>query len=132
MLEAMVIACCVGRPADVLYDLFWSPEAFPRWASGLSDASLAREGDDWIAEGPEGPVRIRFTPRNAYGVMDHRIELGDGRVVHVPMRIVPNGEGSLVTVTLFRNPWMDDATMARDEAWIRKDLAALKALAESS
>lgn len=76
-------------------------------------------------------MRIRFTGRNEFGVMDHAVDLGGGRVVHVPLRIVANGEGCEVLLTLFRQPEMDDAKYAADEAWVRRDLAALKRLAEA-
>jgi hypothetical protein len=36
-------------------------------------------------------VRIGFTGRNAFGVMDHHVDAGHGPEIHVPMRVVPNG-----------------------------------------
>ena len=132
MLEAKVVTCQVGLPAPDLYEMLWRPECFPLWASGLADASLRRDGEAWLAQGPEGPVRITFTDRNAFGVMDHGVDLGGGRVVRVPLRIVANGAGSEVMLTLFRQPGVSAEKFAADEAWIRRDLAALKALAEES
>ncbi|MGY2051432.1 polyketide cyclase [Methylobacterium sp. JK268] len=132
MLDAKVVTCAVRREARALYDMLWHPESFPRWASGLSGGGLASDGEVWRAMGPEGPVTIRFTPRNDLGVMDHWVDLGDGRVVFVPLRIVPNQEGSEVMLTLFRLPDMSPERFAADEAWVRRDLAALKALAEGA
>lgn len=63
--------------------------------------------------------------------MDRRVDLADGSTVFVPMRIVPNDEGSEVMLTLFRPPGMDDAKFAGDQDWVRRDLAALKAIAEA-
>ena len=102
------------------------------WASGLSHGPMEPDGAGWRAQGPEGPIRITFTPQNSFGVMDHWVDLGGGRVVYVPLRIVANEEGSEVVLTLFRQPGMSDGTFAADEAWIRRDLAKLKALAESA
>lgn len=132
MLEAKVIACSVRRTARELYEMFWTPESFPKWASGLSDASLERDEIGWRAQGPEGPIRIRFSERNRFGVMDHWVDLADGRIVYVPMRVIANGDGSEVMLTLFRQPGMTDEKLAEDEAWIRGDLAVLKALAEGA
>ncbi|MEX2641976.1 MAG: hypothetical protein WD270_00880 [Acetobacterales bacterium] len=130
MLECRTISVSVARDWRDLYERIRRPEAFPEWASGLADASLARTGDGWTAQGPEGPVRIVFTPRNDYGVMDHGVHLPGGRVVQVPMRVVRNGEGAEVMLTQFRQPGMGDETFERDAEWIRRDLDALKALAE--
>ena len=71
--------------------------------------------------GPQGPVRIRFTEHNAFGVMDHRVDLGTGPEVHVPMRVVPNGAGAEVLVTLLRRPGMSDEAFAADAAWVQRD-----------
>ncbi|MDO7837446.1 hypothetical protein Q4610_20590, partial [Sphingobium sp. HBC34] len=96
-------------------------------ASGLAESDLRQQGDDWLADGPEGPVTIRFTPHNDYGVMDHFVDTGDGREVHVPLRVIRNGDGAEVMLTLFRQPGMDDEMFARDAKWITRDLRALKA-----
>ena len=130
MLHAKTLSVSIARPWHDVYEAFWRPEAFPGWASGLSDASLRQDGEAWTAQGPEGPIRIRFTGHNAFGVMDHGVDLGDGRVVEVPLRVIANGEGCEVLLTLFRQPEMTDEKYAQDEAWVRRDLAALKALAE--
>ena len=46
----------------------------------------------------------------------------------MPLRVVANGDGAEVTLTLFRAPGMDDATFARDQGMVEKDLAKLKKL----
>ena len=132
MLEAKVIACSVRRSARELYEMLWTPGSFPKWASGLSDASLERDGIGWRSQGPEGPIRLTFSEHNSVGVMDHWVDLGDGHVVYVPMRIIANGDGSEVMLTLFRQPGMSDGKLAEDEAWIRRDLGVLKEFAESA
>ncbi|NNM71157.1 polyketide cyclase [Enterovirga sp. DB1703] len=115
-----------------LYERLWRPEAFPEWASGLSEAGLEQDGEVWRARGPEGPVTIRFTGHNPFGIMDHWVELGGGREVYVPLRVIRNGEGCLVTLTLFRWPEMSEDSFAADAAWIERDLQTLKKLAEES
>jgi len=130
MLHAKTIGISIARPWREVYEAFWRPEAFPGWASGLSNASLRQDGETWMAQGPEGPIRIRFTGHNAFGVMDHSVDLGDGRIVEVPLRVIANAEGCEVLLTLFRQPQMSDEKYAQDEAWVLRDLAALKTLAE--
>jgi hypothetical protein len=116
---------------QALYERFWRPESFPLWASGLSDSGLEQAGEVWRAQGPEGPVTIRFTPHNPFGVMDHWVDLGAGREIYMPLRVIGNGDGCLVTLTLFRQPEMTDETFAADAAWVARDLQTLKGLAES-
>jgi hypothetical protein len=130
MLHAKTISVSIARDWRELYEAIWRPETFPRWASGLSNSPLESDGDEWRAQGVEGSIRIRFTPHNEHGVMDHWVDLGGGRMVFVPLRVIANGDGAEVLLTLFRQPDMSDAKFAEDEAWVRRDLLALKALAE--
>ncbi len=132
MLEAKPISVAIRCDWRELYERFWRPEAFPLWASGLARAGLMREGGVWRAQGPEGAITIRFTPQNPFGVMDHWVDLGGGRGVYVPLRVIANGEGCLITLTLFRQPEMSEAKYAEDASWIERDLRALKGLAEAS
>ena len=131
LLQARTYSVSIDRDWRELYEMIWHPEFFSRWASGLSDSPLRQDGDAWTADGPEGPVRIRFTPHNDYGVMDHFVDPGDGAVVHVPLRVVPNGRGAEVMLTLYRQPGMSDETFASDAKWIARDLARLKSVALS-
>lgn len=130
MLPATTLSVSIDCHWQALYDRIWRPDVFPKWASGLSESDLHEESGTWVATGPEGPVRIRFTEHNDYGVMDHFVELGDGNEVHIPLRVIRNGGGAEVLLTLYRQPDMDDARFAADAEWIKRDLAALKKLIE--
>ncbi len=74
---------------------------------------------------------VRFTPHNEFGVMDQFVETGDGREVHVPLRVIENGDGAEVMLTLFRRPGMSDEDFARDAKWITRDLRALRDYAKA-
>lgn len=128
MLESKTISISIDRNWQEIYEAVWRPEDFPKWASGLSKSRLVREGDAWKAEGPEGVVWITFTGHNAFGVMDHSVRLANGAEIYVPLRIIRNGTGAEVLLTLFRQPGMSDAKLAADAEWIARDLQALKAL----
>ncbi len=132
MLASRTISISIGREWRAAYEAVWRPEDFPKWASGLSAAPLTpTEGGWWRTEGPAGPIRIRFTGHNAFGIMDHHVDTGSGAEIYVPMRIVANGEGAEVLFTLFRQPGMSDEMFARDAEWVARDLAGLKALLEA-
>lgn len=131
MNRSETVSVTVQCDAVALYEMFWRPESFASWASGLSQAGL-RPGADgrWQAEGPSGPVTLTFTDYNPFGVMDHWVDLGGGRVVYVPMRIVANGPGSEVALTLFQYPDMSDEVFQRDLDWVRRDLQTLQSAGE--
>jgi hypothetical protein len=129
MLQARTYSISISRDWRELYEAIWRPEMFGQWASGLADAHLRQDGDVWLGDGPEGPVRIRFTAHNEFGVMDHFVDTGNGAEIHIPLRVVQNGDGAEVMLTLYRQPGMDDERFAADAKWINRDLRALKALA---
>jgi hypothetical protein len=127
--ESRTVVTRIEQPFARVYGFLAKPENFVLWASGLA-GSLHRENETWKADGPSGPVTIRFTPPNEFGIADHTVVLADGRGVVVPMRVLANGDGSEVHLTLFRLPEMDDRTFARDADWVSRDLKALRRLLE--
>jgi hypothetical protein len=73
-------------------------------------------------------MRVVFAPANDFGVVDHVVTplTGEGPAVDVPLRVVPNGTGSEVMLTVFRQPGMSDAQYAADTALVHADLERLK------
>lgn len=127
MHEVQHISIYIGcRPSDV-YEFASNPENLPLWAAGLASSEVKRDGDEWVGEAPFGKVKIKFAERNTFGVMDHDVELDSGRVVHNPMRVVPNGDGSEFIFTLIRQPDMSEEQFAEDAEAVKKDLGTLKA-----
>lgn len=124
------IGIAILRPVDEVYSFLAEPENFPKWASGLGRSFRHVEGMMWSVETPLGPMRVRFSERNAYGVLDHTLLPESGDAMHNPMRVVANGGGSEVVFSLFQRPGMSDADFARDADWVTRDLQALKALLE--
>ncbi len=128
--EARTISISIRRDWREVYEFAHRPENFARWASGLA-SSLRKEGNDWVAQAPEGRVKVRFTERNGFGVLDHTVILRPGVEIYIPLRVVANGSGCEVIFTLFRSPEMTDEMFSRDAEWVARDLGALKALLES-
>lgn len=131
MLPARTYSVSINQDWRALYETIWRPEYFPKWAGGLSESALIQDGETWLAEGPDAPIRITFTPQNDYGVMDHWVDTGDGNAVHVPLRVVQNGDGAEVMLTLYRQPDMDDERFSADSKWVVADLRKLKRLIEN-
>jgi hypothetical protein len=131
-MEALTVSVGIERPLPEVYAFASVPENLPRWASGLG-SSLERASDGtWVAETPEGRATVRFSEPNGFGVLDHTVILAPGVEIHVPLRVVANGDaGSEVLLTLFRQPGVSDEEFAADAGWVLKDLRALKALLEA-
>ena len=79
---------------------------------------------------PGAPVTLRFTDRNPFGIMDHWVHLASGAVIHVPMRVVENGGGAEVMITLFRPEYVSPEAFASDANWVRRDLENLRDMLE--
>lgn len=128
-MQVRTIGVTIHRSWQDVYAFAAEPRNMPRWASGLAN-SLERVEGEWVAEGPEGPVRVRFCARNPFGVLDHTVVLAPGVEILVPMRVVPNGSGAEVQFTLFRQPGMTDERFAADADWVARDLQTMKRLLE--
>ncbi len=130
LLPARSFSVSIAHEWRSLYERIWQPAFFPRWAAGLSESQLRENGDHWLADGEDGAFVIRFTAHNAFGVMDHWVEPGDGTTIAVPLRVVQNGDGAEVILTLYRQPGMTEEHFAADVKLIMRDLRALKRLVE--
>jgi hypothetical protein len=128
--ESKTISVTIARDWREAYAFMEHPLSFAQWASGLGKP-LRGEGSQWTFESGDGRlVTVRFTPRNPHGVLDHYVASESGDEVYVPMRIVANGDGALVLLTLFRTVAMSDAQFAADALWVERDLAVLKQFLE--
>ena len=115
-------------PASV-YAFAADPDNLPRWAAGLAQSEITREGDLLVADSPMGRVSIRFGPPNAYGILDHDVTLPAGETVHNPMRVVAHPEGCEVIFTV-RQLDLTDEEFDRDIESVAADLRRLKELTE--
>ncbi|HVH46784.1 MAG TPA: hypothetical protein VM925_30790 [Labilithrix sp.] len=128
--EARAISVSIARDWRAVYEFCSVPTSFREWASGLG-GSLRNVDGRWTAEGPGGPVTVRFSDRNDFGVLDHWVTLDSGAEIYIPLRVVQNGTGAEVTFTLFRLPGVTDEALEADTKWVERDLAALKSLLEA-
>lgn len=124
------LSVSIARPADEVYRFVADPLNLPCWAEGLGGA-VRKTADGWIVDTPNGPLDLRFAPQNDFGVLDHWVSVKPGEVVYVPVRVIANGAGSEMLLTLLRMPGMSDAAFAADAAQVQRDLERLKRLLES-
>ncbi len=128
--DVKLISVSIERDWRAIYEFAADPANLPKWAEGLG-SGVEKAGDDWIAQTPHGPIRIRFSPPNDFGVLDHVVTVASGVEIPVPLRVVANGTGGEVTLTLFRTPEMSDEAFEADAEMVRRDLMTLKSLLES-
>ena len=121
----------IDAPAVAVYRFASDPLNMPRWAAGLG-SSISKIDGRWMVETPGGVVTVEFAPANTLGVLDHTVTLGDGTKIYMPMRVIANGEGAELVLTLYRQPGMSDAQFERDAGLVQKDLATLKRLVEAA
>lgn len=122
------ISVSINRSPEEVYKFTSEPLNMPKWAAGLSKSKLTKSGEDWIAESPMGKVKVRFTPQNNLGVVDHDVTMPSGEVVHNALRVLKNGKGSEVVFTLYRRPGVSDQEFEADAKAVTKDLETLKNL----
>lgn len=115
----------IGASPEAVYEYASDIDNLPRWAAGLAQAEVVREGDSLFVESPMGRVEVRFVERNRFGVLDHDVTLPSGTVVTNPVRVLAHPEGAEVVFTV-RQIELDDDAFARDVAMVAADLERLE------
>jgi len=117
-----------GKPADIAAYVA-DANNMPQWAGGFCK-SVKKTGEDWAVETGEGEVGLKFLGPTSAGILDHVVTLSPEMQVYVPMRVVPNEEGSEVLFTLFQPPAMTEFRLQQDIALVKADLKRLKQVIE--
>ena len=127
--ESRTVSVYIDRPVRDVYEFASAPENLPRWAAGLGESIEWVKGE-WVATTEQGPIKLRFTEPNSFGVLDHYVTPASGGETYMPMRVVPRGGGAQLLLTVFRQPDWSDERFEQDAAWVERDLQALKRLLE--
>lgn len=128
-MESRHISQLIAAEPSAVYEVAANPDNLPRWAAGLAQAEVRRDGEDLVAVSPMGEVRVRFAPRNEYGVLDHYVTLPSGEVVNNPLRVLEHPDGAEVVFTVRQLDASDD-DFARDCDAVARDLETLRDLVE--
>ena len=131
LLKSRTLTVAIARDPSVVYAFVSNLENLPRWAPAFC-RSITRAGSAWRVETPQGPMGIRIAVPNDSGVLDHVVIPAPGVEVFVPMRVVPNGQGSEVLFTLFHRLDMTDEQFANDAGLVAQDLRTLKRVLEAA
>jgi hypothetical protein len=134
MLPARTVSISIDAAPDVVYQFVADAFNMARWAPGFCQTIAADPGVErgWRITTADGTqAKARFVAPNAFGVVDHWVTLPEVGEVYVPMRVVANGSGSEVLLTVFRQPSMSDARWDTDVETVGADLERLKGLLEA-
>jgi len=129
LLKSRTLSVSINCDRKKVYEFVSNPENLPKWAK-MFCRSIKKSNGGWIVETPQGPVKVRFTRKNEFGILDHYVNPAPGVEVFVPMRVVSNGSGSEVIFTLFQLAGMSDEKCAEDIGWVEQDLRTLKGIME--
>jgi hypothetical protein len=128
MTEARTVSISIRKAPEEAYEFLSDPVRYPEWSEFITD--IQQEAGEWLATTPNGRVRMTFTPRNSFFILDHFVTVSPEVTVYVPMRVVKNSEGSEVLFTVFRMPGMSDEQYETDLGMVIQDLANLKQVLE--
>jgi hypothetical protein len=129
-IESRTLSVRIDQPFARVYEFLVDPANWNKWAFGLGK-SLRRSDGGWIADSDGGTLKVHFTARNPYGVLDHTVIRPAGAQIHVPMRLIANGSGCELLFTLFREPGITDQRYNGDANFVQSDLDRLKELLEN-
>jgi len=127
--ESRTLSVRIERPFATVYEFLVEPANWSQWAFGLGK-SLRQSDRGWIANSGSGTIKVHFTPRNEFGVLDHTVIRSSGTEVYVPMRLIHNGNGCELLFTLFREKGVTDERYNADSNFVQRDLNGLKNLLE--
>lgn len=130
LLPSITLSVSIQRDAQDVYEFISDPARLPLWAGCLGE-SVQKMDEGWIVQTVSGPMKMIFAEKNRFGVADHTVYPTNAAPVHVPLRVLTNGSGSEVLLTLFRQPDMSDTQYARDAELLRRDLLSLQQLLQA-
>lgn len=130
MNPSVTLAVSIDRAPVEVAAFVADPRNLPQWAGGLCK-SVRQVGNDWIIDTVEGEVGLRFLGPVDEGVLDHVITLSPEIEIYVPMRVVPNEQGSEVLFTIFQPPAMTEFRLQQDIVLVKNDLQQLKRVMEA-
>ena len=125
MRNARTVSVSIFRDARETYEYIRATSHLTEWATGLG--AVTGEVDDVVQiDTPNGPGTLKFAPPNDFGILDHTIALESGAVTEVPMRVLSNGDGCEVMLTIFQPEDMTEREFSRDANWVKRDLETLR------
>jgi RNA recognition motif-containing protein len=127
-LRSKTIAASVTWDPQTAFDWIADPQNLPRWHSSFC-RSLGVENDALVVQSPRGPVGVRFITDDRARILDFIMRC---RTVDLAasFRVLPNGEGAEIVVTLVQPRGFPDHFFQEQVRWMENGLRNLRKIAQ--
>ena len=129
-LETATVSVTIDAPPETVSADIADPSSHPEWATEFFSGTAEDKGDGtWQMNVPRmgGPVLMRIEGDTTQGVIDmYLAPLGAPFGSPLPVRVVPNGDGSDVLFTLTRLPNQTDQEWTGGLESMERELENLK------
>ncbi len=134
-LETTTVTITIDAPPDTVSADLADPSSHLEWATEFFNGVAEDQRDGtWQMNAPRmgGPVLMRIDGDTARGIIDmYLAPVGAPFGAPIPVRVVPNGDGSDVLFTLARFPNQSDEEWTEGIQSMNRELENLKARHES-
>ena len=130
-MRAATLSVTIQCPPGKVFNFVSEPMNLPLWSKSFC-LSIRLEQGHWMAETPQGPIKIRIATHRQLGIADQFLSPAPGVEFMIPTRVVPNGEGSEFIFTLFQPEHLSEAEYQQEVALVQQALGLLKQILEGS
>ena len=120
----------IDAPVERVFSFLADAANWPRWAVVNVLSVTPAEDGWWHMQTPNGAAKLRVRPNESSGTLDHDFHSPEAQWT-VPARVVPNGSGTLFTITFFQPPVFSDDFFDQQTALVERELSTLKQLLEA-
>jgi hypothetical protein len=131
MMKSKTLNISIKSDPKTVYEFISNLENLPKWAPSTFP-SIKEVNGEWLVDTPHGQNKVMLTEKNNFGILDHSVKLVSGAEVYVPMRVLRNGTGSEVLLTIFQTTELTDEAFIQDIKMVERDLNHLKTIIEES
>ena len=131
MMKSKTLNISIKSDPKTVYEFISNLENLPKWAPSTFP-SIKEVNGEWLVDTPHGQNKVMLTEKNNFGILDHSVKLVSGVEVYVPMRVLRNGTGSEILLTIFQTPEMTDEAFIQDIKMVERDLNHLKTIIEEN
>lgn len=128
-MRAATLSVTIFAPVGKVFAFVADPMNLPLWSKSFC-SSVRQEQSQWIAETPQGPIRIRIATHRQLGIADQFLSPAPGVEFMIPTRVVPNGDGAEFIFTLFQPDHLSEAEYQQEVALVRQELDVLRRILE--